>query len=181
MKRAVIMMLALALSSAAWSHAADKPKFKEIEIDRQFKPYLLGNPLLMQVAGAKVIREKGGRTVLLSVASTVLKDDSPKERIRVEKVCRIKALAGIVAEQNGVQVCHTENLNESTVVVIDDKGESGSSVSDLLQFTRTKVEGITRDMPVVGRWLSKDGEVTYLAIGVILDKNGEVVENDEGD
>ncbi len=40
------------------------------------------------------------------------------------------------------------------------------------------MEGITKDMPVVGRWKSKDGKVFYLAIGTILDKSGEVVEEE---
>ena len=77
--------------------AADEPQFSDVVIEKHFKLYLLGNPLLMEVTGAKVIRQKNGQTVLLSVSSTVLKDDSAKERLRAEKVCRTKALAGIVA------------------------------------------------------------------------------------
>jgi hypothetical protein len=40
--------------------------------------------------------------------------------------------------------------------------------------TKTKVEGIAKDMPVIGRWRSKDGEVFYLAIGSIVGKDGAV-------
>lgn len=162
-------------------HAADPPQFANVVIDKQFRPYLLSNPLLMEVTGAKLIRQKSGETILLSVASTVLKDDSPKDRLRAEKVCRTKALAGIVAEKKGVQVCHVETLNEKTEVVIDEKGETGKSVSELLQVTKTKVEGITKDMPVIGRWRSKDGMVFYLAIGSRLDQKGDVVEFEEGE
>lgn len=161
--------------------AADKPQFTDVVIEEHFKPYLLGNPLLMEVTGAKVIREKNGKAVLLSVASTVLKDKSSAERLRAEKVCRTKALAGIVAEKKGIQVCHVETLNEQTEVVIDEKGETAKSVSELLQITKTKVEGITKDMPVVGRWRSKDGDVFYLAIGSCLDENGEVIEIEESE
>ena len=167
------------MCSIALCNAADKPQFIDVVIDKHFTPYLLSNPLLMEVTGAKVIREKKGRTILFSVASTVLKDDSAKERLRAEKVCRIKALAGMVAEKNGVQVWHVETLNEKTKVVIDEKGETGTSISELLQVTRTKVEGITKDMPVIGHWRSKDGEVFYVAIGVILDDTGEPIELDE--
>ena len=161
--------------------AADKPQFSDIVIERHFKPYLIGNPLLMEVTGAKVIRQKNGQTVLLSVASTVLKDDSAEERLRAEKVCRTKALAGIVAEKKGIQVCHVETLNEKTEVVIDEKGEHATSVSEFLQITQTKVQGISKDMPVIGRWRSKDGDVFYLAIGSCLDENGEVIEVEESE
>lgn len=181
MKVLTLVGMAMLLFWATLSIAADKPPFSDVVIDKHFKPYLLGNPLLMEVTGAKVIRQKNGQTVLLSVASTALKDDSAKERLRAEKVCRTKALAGIVAEKKGIQVCHVETLNEKTEIVIDDKHETGTSVSKLLQITQTKVEGITRDMPVVGRWRSKDGDVFYLAIGSCLDENGEVIEVEESE
>ena len=167
-----------AILNTAAVFSADNPKFKEIGIEKRFEPYVLGNPLLMEVAGAKVIKLKNGSTVVLSIASTVLKNDSAKDRLRAERVCHTKALAGVVAEKKGVQVYHTEELNEKTTVVEDKDGESGESVSEFLQITRTKVEGITKDMPVVGRWKSKDGKVFYLAIGTILDKSGEVVEEE---
>lgn len=132
----------------------------------------------MEATGAKVIRVKGGGTVLLSVASTVLNDDSPKERFRAEKVCRVKAFAALVAEKQGIQVCHEETLKEKTTVVIDENGERGTSVSDLLQVTKIKFEGIAKDLPVIGHWKSKDGDVFYLAIGSRLDKMGEVVQTE---
>lgn len=161
--------------------AAETPQFRDVVIEKQFLPYLLSNPLLMEVTGAKVIRQKNGQTVLLSVASTVLKGDSAKDRLRAEQVCRTKALVGIVAEKNGVQVFQVETLNEKTEVVIDEKGETGKSVSELLQVTQSKIEGMTKDMPVIGRWRSKDGDVFYLAIGRQLDKNGQDIEVEEGE
>jgi len=171
----VVSLIVIVLGmTVCW--AQEITKFDQVSITQQFQPYLLSNPLVMEIAGAKVIREKGGRTVLISVASTVLRDASPKDRLRAEKVCRTKALAGIVAEKTGIQVCHTESLKESTVVVIDKAKETESSVSELLHVTTTRVQGIVKDMPVVGRWLSKDGNVYYLAIGVIVDREGEVVE-----
>lgn len=154
-------------------------KFSEIEIDDAFRPYLVSNVLLMEVTGAKLIRLPKKRTAVISIASTVLKDDSANERLRAEKVCRLKAFANIVAEKEGVQVAHAEELKEQTKIVIDENGESGHSISELMQVTKTQVTGIAKDMPVVGRWNSKNGEVFYMALGVILDKNGEPIELDE--
>lgn len=179
MNRAIFTVLGVLLICITQGFALEKPQFSDVIIDKQLKPYLLGNPLLMEVTGAKIIRLKGDRTVLLSVASTILKDDSAKERLRAEKICRTKALAGIVAEKKGVQVYHMENLKESTNVIIDDNVEKGTNVSELLQVTQTKVEGITKDMPVIGRWRSNEGDVLYVAIGVVLDKAAEFVELDE--
>lgn len=156
-----------------------KDQFAEIEIDESFDAYLAANPLLMEVTGAKVIRLKNGNQVILAVASTALNDGSAKERLRAEKVCRVKALASVVAEKDGVQVAHTEKVEEKTVVVLDGEKETAKSVSELLQITKIKVEGITKDMPVVGRWKSKKGDVFYMAIGTICDKNGEAVRDNK--
>jgi hypothetical protein len=165
------------LVSAMMFASADPPaaKFSEVEIEKSFEVYLLTNPLLMEVTGAKIIRLADGNRVVLAVASTVVKDNSSKERLRAEKVCRIKALASVVAEKQGVQVCHVEQLEEKTVIVLDGKGETGKSVSELLQVTKAKVEGVARDMPVVGKWKSKEGDVFYFAIGVTCDKSGEPI------
>lgn len=152
-------------------------RFSDTEIDDAFRPYLTSNILVMELTGAKVIRLPDGKRVLISVASTPLKDESAKDRLRAERVCRTKAFANIVAEQKGIQVAHMEKLEERTQLVIDEKGETGTSVSDLLRVTKTKVEGIAKDMPVIGHWKSKDGDVFYMALGVILDKKGKAIES----
>jgi hypothetical protein len=128
--------------------AAIDKKFRDVEVEEPFSKHLYGNLLLMEATGAKLIRLPNGQRVIVSVASTVLKDGSATDRLRAEKVCKVKALASVAADKN---------------------------VSELLQVTKTKVEEIARDMPVVGKWRSKDGEVFYLAIGVVCDKNGQPV------
>ena len=151
-------------------------RFSDVEIEEAFRPYLTSNLLIMELTGAKVIRLSDGRKVLISVASTPMKDGSAKDRLRAERVCRSKAFANIVAEKKGVQVSHMEKLEEKSRIVIDGKGETGTSVSELLQVTKTKVDGIAKDMPVVGRWKSKDGDIFYMAVGVIVGKDGEAIE-----
>jgi hypothetical protein len=165
----VVLMMVMA------DDARLEQRFSDLEIDKAFRPYLTSNVLIMELTGAKVVRLPDGKRVLISVASTPLKDESAKDRLRAERVCRTKAFANIVAERKGVQVAHMEKLEERTQLVIDEKGETGISVSELLQVTKTKVEGIAKDMPVIGHWKSKDGDVFYMALGVVFDKNGKVV------
>jgi hypothetical protein len=155
-------------------------RFSDLEMEDAFRPYLTSNVLLMEVTGAKIIRLTDGKKVILSVASTAIKDGSAKDRLRAERVCRAKALANVVAERQGVQVAHMEKLEEKSRIVMDEKGETGTSVSELLQVTKTKVEGIAKDMPVVGRWKSKDGEVFYMALGAIISKDGEAIQGGPG-
>ena len=155
------------------------PGFSEVQIDPPFDRYLRANPLLMEIGGAKIIRLGQGRKLIVSVASTVLKDDSSSERLRAERVCRPKALASVIAERRGVQIAHSEESKDKTIVVIIDGQEKAKSVSELLEVTRSKVSGIARDMPVVGRWKSKNGMIFYLAIGAVCDKDGNPVDLEE--
>ena len=60
-------------------------------------------------------------------------------------------------------------------MVIENDAEKATNVMDLLQITKAKVEGITHDMPIIGRWRSADGETFYLAIGAIIDRKGKSV------
>ena len=150
-------------------------RFSEVDLEKPFDKYLLANPLLMEIAGAKIIRQPNGSQIILSVASTVLKDNSAQERIRAERVCRIRAIASIVAEKEGVHVYRIEESKEQRIVILVNGQEKGKSISELLEITRTKTEGITKDMPVVGRWKSKDGNVFYLALGRIVDRKGNPI------
>ena len=172
-----MIAIVLILLSQVLGKGDDKiaDKFSEIEIEPYFAQYLRADPLLMEVTGAKIIHIHKGDRVILAVASTVLKDDSAQERLRAEKVCRIKALACIVGENQGVQVCRVEQVKEQTVIILDGEIEKSKSVSELLQLTQTKVEGVVKDMPAVGRWKSKGGNVFYLAIGGVCDKDGKAV------
>lgn len=150
-------------------------RFSEVDLETPFDKYLLANPLLMEIAGAKIIRQPNGNQIILSVASTVLKDKSAEERIRAERVCRIRAIASVVAEKEGVHVYRLEESKEQRLVILENGQEKGKSISELLEITRTKTEGITKDMPVVGRWKSKDGNIFYLALGRIVDRKGNLI------
>jgi hypothetical protein len=165
------------LLSLAPADAVDE-KFRDVTLEKAYAPYLRGNALLMEVAGAKVVRLKNGRRIVLGIGSVVLKDAAARTRIDAEKVCKVKALAAVVGEREGVQVAHEEKIEDKTVIVIDEKGEKGKSVSEVLSITRTKTQGVVKGMSVVGKWLSKDGKVLYLAMGSICDSKGEPIEDE---
>ena len=170
------VLAAISRRAADWKSQVERAgKFSGVEIEPAFRPYLAANPLMMESTGAMVVEAGGGRRVVLAVASTARKDDSAADRLRAERVCRIKALASVVAERSGVRVAHTEEAKERTVVVIDKNQERATSVSEYLQTTKAHVEGVAKDMPVVGRWRSRDGTVSYFALGVVLDQNGRRV------
>jgi hypothetical protein len=171
------MMHALILLALTAVADDDSPKFRDVEIDKAFDVYLRANPLLMSVTGAKILRLPDGKRMVLGVASTPIRDGSAKDRKRADTVCKNRALANIVAEKKGVQIAHVEQVDKKVTVTLAPNGkEKAKTVSEYLEMTRSRVEGVVRDFPVVGRWKSADGGLYYLAIGGVLDAKGRVVE-----
>jgi hypothetical protein len=149
----------------------DKPSaFAKIRLDPEFADYLLAEPLLMEVDGAKLIRLPDGRVLVLGIASAKLAGPSALDRKKAETVARNRALAHVVAEKTGIQVARAETVEKRTQVVLDAQaGESSSSVAEYLETTSAKVQGMTRDFPIVGRWQSPDGTLLSVAVGGFLE------------
>lgn len=150
-------------------------KFSDVKLEKPFDAYLLAQPLLMEVTGAKIIRVANGQVAIVGVASTVLKDGSASDRLRAERVCASKARAAIIGEQHGVQVAHVEQAKDRTLIILENGKETGKSVSELLVLTQSKAEGVARGLAPIGRWKSTDGTVFYLAIGGVFDAAGNPI------
>jgi len=145
--------------------------FSMIRIEAPFDTYLQANPLLMEFAGAKFIKLEDGRKMIISVASTGVKDSSAQDRLRQQKICRQKALANILAETKAIQVATSTKVNDLIVVTIEDGKENGKSVEEILEVTESRVSGIVKNFPIVGTWYSRNGDMFYLAIGGFVGTN----------
>src|SRR5262249_151731 len=141
--------------------AADD-KFVDVTMEKPYDAYLLSNPLLMEVAGPKVLRLSDGRRVVLAVASVALRADKPQTRLGAERICGARATASVAAEQQGVQIAHIERVEDRSVVVIENGKETGRNIVQVLQITKSQVRGIVRGLTIVGRWKSKEHNVYYL-------------------
>jgi hypothetical protein len=172
--KAALSMIVLFLATALIA-AKDEQPFREVNIDPAFRQYLLANPVLMETTGVKIIKLPDDTYLILSVASTVLKNDSAEERLRAETVCPIKAMRNVVAATEGVQIASVQKSEDSIVVIIDRGERKVKSVAAYLETTEARVQGLAKGMLVVGRWKSKDGKVYSLAIGSVCDKKGNVV------
>jgi tetratricopeptide (TPR) repeat protein len=166
-----LLLLALAIPG-------EESPFTDVVLDEPFRPYLLANRVLMETTGAKVVRLPDGNYLLLGVASAPLDEDSPRARAAAEKVCREAALRDVVATTQGVQIASVQKAEDRLVVTVE-KGESKvKSISSYLEITTTRVAGMAREMPVVGRWRSRDGRVLYVVTGVVCDRSGNLVQTD---
>jgi hypothetical protein len=164
-----LLMLALAC-------AQPEATFADVLINKPFDELLLANPLLMSEEGAKLLKRPDGSVLVIGIASTPVRDGSPRDRKRAEVVCKTRALANIVSEKQGVVVAHTEKTESHQQVVIDNDGKKKTkSMNEYLSFTSSKMAGLTPGFQIIGRWKSADRKVYYYAVGGILNAQGEPV------
>lgn len=176
MRMVLIWLVAMASLVAG---GTDKPTFTDVQIDKPYKEMFVSNPVLMGTTGAKIIKTLDGNFLLVGLGSRVLKDNSPKELLEAEQVCKIKALREVVGTTQGVQIASVQKSEDRIVVVIDKDGPKVKTVSDYLEVTEAKVQGLAKGMTVLGRWKSGDGKTLYVAVGLVCDRKGNPVEEKE--
>ena len=168
--------MSYALLTLALACAQQEVPFADVLIDKAFDEVLRAQPLLMSEEGAKILRQSDGTVLVIGIASTPVRDGSPRDRKRAETVCKTRALANIVSEKQGVVVAHTEKSESHQQVIIDNDGKKKTkSVNEYLSLTSSKMAGLAPGFQIIGRWKSGDRKVYYYAVGGILDAHGEPV------
>ncbi len=168
-----ITILLLSLNSG---YTPEVPKFSEVSVSENFKPYLFSNPLLMETAGAKIIRLSNGQSLIISVEFVELGDNFKASILEAKNKCEIKARANILGQTKGYKIYRTETLEEKTEIRLDNSIEQGKSLSTYTNIIKSETSGIIKGMEVIGTWKSKDKFLFYLAIGCCFDKDGNVIE-----
>lgn len=144
--------------------------------EEPFASCLKADPILLQVGGARIIMlQKTNKSLIVSVASTAAKDNSVADRVRMQTVCRSKALAELLSQQKGLQVKYALQAKDQTVVVFRDGKEETESLESTLETTSAQVEGFVQALPVVATWYSAAGDMFFLAIGTIIEQTGNRV------
>ena len=135
----------------------------------EFKPFLLSDPILLEVGGCKAFRTEDGKTVLIAVGTAEVKDQSAKDRIRRQKVAEQKAF-GELAKHQEVEVTFFSERYKTTSISTQNGVESGSSQKISSSRITMKAEAYFDEMLTVGRWYSGDGKLFFLAKGCIVPK-----------
>jgi hypothetical protein len=168
--------MSYALLTLALACGLQDTSFADVLIDKPFDALLRAQPLLMSEEGVKLLRQPDGTVLVIGIASTPVRDGSPRDRKRAEVVCKTRALANIVSEKQGVVVAHTEKSESHQQVIIDNDGKKKTkSVNEYLSLTSSKMAGLAPGFQIVGRWKSADRKLYYYAVGGILNAQGEPV------
>ena len=138
--------------------------------EEPFAACLKADPILLQYGGSRIIvLPRTNQTVIVSVASTAVKDNAAADRVRMQKVCRSKALAELLSQEKGLKVKYALQAKDQTVVVFRDEKEETASMESTLETTTAQIEGFVQVLPVVATWYSAVGDMYYLAIGTVVD------------
>ena len=158
-----------ATESTSCPNAQGSPNIVHGTFLPEFKPFLLSDPILLEVGGCKAFRTEDGKTVLIAVGIAEVKDQSAKDRIRRQKVAEQKAF-GELAKHQEVEVTFFSERYKTTSILSQNGVESGSSQKISSSRITMKAEAYFDEMLTVGRWYSGDGKLFFLAKGCIIPK-----------
>jgi hypothetical protein len=61
---------------------------------------------------------------------------------------------------------HRETVEEkSRIETLDGGQQRGEAIEEYLSVTTSQFETVVKDLPVVGKWYSAEGDVLFIAIG----------------
>lgn len=157
----------------------DEPKFKDVEIEKPFSEWLTAKPSLMVDSGVKIFKLDKDKYGLVVVATVPLKDGSAKDILRAERVSKEKVLRDFVAKESGMTIASVQKLEERTTIEVADGKPNVKSVTEYMEWTQKQIEGVGKELPVIGRWKSEDGSLFYLAVGIVCDKDGKPIPQEQ--
>ncbi len=164
--RAITVFIGASVAALS-SHAFAADGFTNITIDPPFEAVLEKSRLLMETGGAKIIVNPDGSRLVISVGQVAYDKKAPaQQRLNKERVARIKALRDLTAQTSPIQIVHREKLEEKSRVETLGGGEQrGEAIEEYLSVTTSEFEAVVKDLPVVGKWCSAEGDILYIAIG----------------
>ena len=144
-------------------------KVSRLTVLPEFKEFLTVDSALLEVGGCQVFENAHGKKALIAVGIAVVKDNSPQDRLRCQRVAEQKALGELAKYQNiGVDVA-SERFS-----IIEKKNNNGVKSESLQRVTSSRItmhaDAYVDKMMTVGHWHSKDGKLFFLAKGCIIDK-----------
>jgi hypothetical protein len=159
-RRTLIILFLTVFVTVAYSREA----LLDAVLEPEFAEILQAEPALLHDGGAKVV-ESNGRRYFIAVGVTLVKPDSPQERLRQIRVGRIQAIKAAAEFIETTKIKAQEKLTQDATVTREDGKKSGTSTDTFEESTLTQIEALLRVPPQIGSWKSSDGQLFFYAIG----------------
>lgn len=144
----------------------------DVQIDAEFKPYLLAEKVLLLTGGCKMLITPDGKKLLVSVGFTEIRGNSAKERVRQLRVAGYNADAEIAKHQQ-IEVTHFAQRSKSVVVSQENGNEKSKVQRTSVSLTTVQAEASSDCLETIGTWKSADGTLFFVAKGCVIKKKGE--------
>lgn len=133
--------------------------FKQVEIEAPFRDLLVRYPVFMDQGGARLFEGDDGRLVLIGIGKVFPEDHRAEAMSQVRRKGEIRARAAILELGESIEISTVRRQREGSLI----------SLSSFFQVTETRVEGMIRQLPVVGSWWSRNHSTFYVAVGKMVD------------
>ena len=137
---------------------------KAASIEPEFRPILMGQPILLQTGGARVV-EYAGALYFIAVGVTEVRGDTSDEKLRELRVGRVQAQKEAIAFAKGIKVVAEEKRLAQTTHVTEQGKTTVRALDTLNETTRTEVQGTIKSLPEIGSWRAQDGSLFFFAVG----------------
>jgi len=165
--RNVLFVIAVLSWAMAGANVVAADAFRDVSIEEPFDSALTKSRLLMESGGARIILNPDGSRLIIGVGRTSYdKRGSAQQRLSKERVARLNAFRELTAQTSPIHIVHRERLEEKSRVETISGAESRvQAIEDYLSVTTSQFDAVAKDLPVVGKWYSAEGDVLYVAIG----------------
>ena len=144
----------------------------DVQIDAEFKPYLLAEKVMLLAGGCKMLITPDGTKLLVSVGFTEIRGNSAKERVRQLRIAGYNADAEIAKHQR-IEVTHFAQRNKSVVVSQENGNEKSKVQRTSVSLTTVQAEASIDSLETIGTWKSADRTLFFVAKGCVINKIGE--------
>lgn len=158
-----LCLLSIIFMHPATGNASKAKPFSEVEIEAPFQNLLLLNPEFMHYGGARLFAGDNGSQALIGIGKVLPEDNSPKTMPQMRRIGEIHARAAILELGGEIEITTSRGLDERS---LQGRGNGKKvSLSSFFQVTETRVEGLIKQLPVIGTWWSSNQSAFYVAVG----------------
>lgn len=137
--------------------AQDGTNFREVEIEAPFHNLLLNHPEFMEEGGARVFIGEDGTKYLIGISKVISEDNNEESIQQAIRIGEILSRTAILEFKEGIEISNYRKLKECA--------DNKISLSSFFQVTEARVEGIVKNLPIIGSWWSPNRNTLYVAVG----------------
>ena len=138
-----------------------------MEMETPFHSLLLDYPDFMQEGGARLLETDDGKLALIGIGKVFPEERLPQNMTRLRRIGEIRARTTILELGGDIEISTSRGLKEESLQARQSREKV--FLSSFFQVTETRVEGVIRQLPVIGTWFFPNQNIFCVAVGKMID------------